>query len=493
MIYNKIELLAPAGNLSIARAAINAGADAVYIGGPNFSARQNVGNSLADIEQACEYAHKFDAKVYLAINTLLTQEERAQAREMVIQARHIGVDAFIVQDMAFLEMDLPQDIILHASTQCANRTVERVAELSAAGFSRVVLERGLTISQIRQIAASTKVEIEAFVHGAICIGYSGECYLSEYLTGRSANRGCCAQPCRSRYDLVDAKGKVIIENQALLSLSDLNLSARLAELIDAGVHSLKIEGRLKDERYVANTVAFYNQKLIEQGVQRTSRGVSRPLFVPDVDKTFSRSFTEYFFDGPRGGVLTGGAVRGKFMGVVRTVGDRFFTLDRAHGLVNGDGVVSSRGHGTRINKVQGEQIFLLSNVDIAVGDKIYCNFFKDFDPRSLRRIEVSIGLTDSELQLTYAYGKKFSLPLPLDLQKADNQERARAIWVEGLKKSGDTIFEVSQVLLSVAQVPFMPQSKINELRRALLALYSVPRSSGMRPVVQGSLPCNVKS
>ncbi|MEG0815797.1 MAG: U32 family peptidase [Mucinivorans sp.] len=493
MICNKIELLAPAGTPSIARAAIDAGADAVYIGGPSFSARAAVGNSIEEIEQVCLYAHRFGVKVYLAINTLLFPDEKAAARDMVIAARQVGVDAFIVQDMSLLTMDLPDDIILHASTQCSIRTVDRVAHLERAGFDRVVLERGLSIAQIREISAATSVELECFVHGAICISYSGECYLSEHLTSRSANRGCCAQPCRSLYDLVDGDGKILLHNEPLLSPRDLNLGRRLSELIDAGVRSLKIEGRLKDERYVANTVAYYNQKLIEQGVPRSSRGVSRPEFVPDVDKTFSRGFTEYFFDGRQKGVMSGGVPRGKLMGVVRTVEAGFFTLDRKHELANGDGVVSDRGNGTRINRVDGPRIYLLSTDGIKVGDKIYCNFFKNFVPRSVRKIPISISMSHTDLTLTDTDSNSFSLPLPSDLQPANDQIKAREVLERNLRKSGDTIFEVTAVNISAQTVPFMPIGQINELRRALFGLYAVDMPRHLRREPSGELPQNEPS
>lgn len=481
MKSDKIELLAPSGNLSIGRAAIDAGADAVYIGGPSFSARAASTNSIEDIAELCRYAHLFGARVYLAINTLLFEEEFAAAREMVIEAHAAGVDAFIVQDMAFLAMDLPPKIVLHASTQCANRTQERVAELQEAGFARVVLERGLSIAEIRAIAQNTDVELEAFVHGAICVSYSGECYLSERLCApRSANRGSCAQPCRSLYDLVDADGKVLLKNEPLLSPKDLNLSNRLAELIEAGVTSLKIEGRLKDERYVVNTVAYYNEKLREQGVERSSYGVSRPHFTPDPERTFTRGFTEYFFDGRQKNLLTVREPKGKYIGVIKTLSEKCFTLDRVHELENGDGIVTDKGQGVRVNRVDGIQIFPLTTDSLAVGDRVYCNFFKNFEPRSTRKIAVSIELTDSSLVLQDIYGHSFALQLPTGLQVAANEAKARETLLKNLAKSGDTIFEVEMVSLACSVLPFIPIAQINELRRSLFALYHLPRVDHLR-------------
>lgn len=492
MSCNRIELLAPAGNAAIGRAAIDAGADAVYIGGAMFSARAAAGNSLAEIGELCAYAHLFGAKVYLAINTLLENDELQAARAMVIEARKAGVDAFIVQDMAFLSMDLPTDIVLHASTQCSNRTAERVAELAAAGFSRVVLERGLNLRQISEICASTDVEIEAFVHGAICISYSGECYLSEALAGRSANRGECAQPCRSLYDLVDARGTVLLRNEPLLSPKDLNLSARLGELIVAGVSSLKIEGRLKDERYVANTVAYYNQKLTELGVERTSFGVSRPMFTPDPERTFTRGFTQYFFDGRTRDVLTHNAPKGKFMGTVSEVTDKYFRLDRPHDMGAGDGAVNQNGAGLRINRVENGRVFPLTTRGLLAGDRIYCNLFHSFRPRSVRKIEVEITLNDSQLELRDIYGHSFTLPLCLEkFDAAQNQAKARETLIKNLAKSGDTIFEVRGVTIELSRVPFVPIAAINELRRALFALYQLPRTIELRPEPVGDrLPEN---
>lgn len=491
MICNKIELLAPAGTTAIGRAAIDAGADAVYIGGPDFSARAAAGNSIEEIGALCRYAHQFGAKVFLAINTLFDDDQLPQVRDMVIRAHQEGVDAFIVQHMAFLMMDLPSDIVLHASTQCANRTVERVVELERAGFDRIVLERGLSIDQIRRIRNATCVELEVFVHGAICVSYSGECYLSEKLCSRSANRGQCAQPCRSLYDLVDSTGSVLLRNEPLLSPRDLNLSARVGELIDAGVMSLKIEGRLKDERYVVNTVAHYNKILMELGVERTSYGVSKAMFEVDLSKTFSRGFTEYLFNGRQSDLLTKNDMRGKYMGVVSSVGDRFFTISGSEKLSNGDGIAFGQGQGTRINRVQDDRIYPLSMDGIRVSEKIYGTLFKDFVPRAERKISVSIEVNDEKIFLRDIYGNSFSMAMPSDLPIASNEELARDNMVKNLSKSGDTIFSVTSVVLNMDEIPFMPISQINALRRELFALYSVPRPpKPERRLMLDPAPCN---
>ncbi len=251
-----LELLAPARTITIGFAAIDCGADAVYIAGPAFGARQAAGNSVEDIAQLCEYAHRFGARIYATVNTLLNPEEIPQARELVKALEQAGVDALIVQDPAVLSMS--DTLIMHASTQCALRTPEKARGLESLGFGRLVLERELSLDQIRAIRDAVNTEIEFFVHGALCVCYSGQCYLSEHLTGRSANRGACAQPCRSLYDLEDASGKVLVRNKALLSLKDYQLIHRLEELADAGVCSFKIEGRLKVETYVRNVVKAYS-------------------------------------------------------------------------------------------------------------------------------------------------------------------------------------------------------------------------------------------
>lgn len=252
----KIELLAPAKNLACGIAAVDHGADAIYIGAAKFSARSAAGNSLEDIAKLVDYAHLFNVRIYLAINTILTDNQLKEAEELIWDAYRIGVDAIIIQDMGVLQMNLPP-IVIHASTQTDNRTVQKVNFLRNAGFSRVVLARELSLKQIKNIASQTEAELEVFVHGALCVSYSGQCYISEAMTGRSANRGECAQYCRLPYNLTDANGKMLLKNQHLLSLKDLDLSQHLEELMEAGVMSFKIEGRLKDVDYVKNITAYY--------------------------------------------------------------------------------------------------------------------------------------------------------------------------------------------------------------------------------------------
>jgi collagenase-like PrtC family protease len=295
-----IELLAPAKDLDTGLAAINCGADAVYIGAAQFGAREAAANSLEDLEALVAHAHKYWARVYVTVNTLLRNDELPEAVRLIHRLHAAGVDALIIQDAGLLECDLPP-LPLIASTQMHNHTPERVAFLEKVGFQRVILARELSLEQIRAIRAQTTLELECFVHGALCVSYSGQCYLSYAIGGRSGNRGQCAQPCRRRYSLVDSRGQTLASDRYLLSLRDLNLSADLKDLLEAGVSSFKIEGRLKDIHYVMNVVSYYRQQLdailAGKGLQKSSSGRSQVGFTPDLAKTFNRGFTTYFLKG----------------------------------------------------------------------------------------------------------------------------------------------------------------------------------------------------
>lgn len=294
----KIELLAPAKDKETAFAAIDCGADAIYIGASDFGARRAVPNSLADIKEVVDYAHKFYAKVHVTINTILSDDELEQARELIQKLYEIGVDAIIVQDTGLLQLavegKLPP-IPVHASTQCDNRTLEKVKFFENIGISRVILARELSLEEIRNICANTNVEIETFIHGALCVSYSGQCYMSYAIGGRSANRGECAQACRKKYTLVDSEGNIIAKDRYLLSLKDFNASRHIEELIKAGVKSFKIEGRLKDINYVKNVVGYYRRE-IDKFAEKTSSGQVELDFEPDLNKTFNRGYTDYFLD-----------------------------------------------------------------------------------------------------------------------------------------------------------------------------------------------------
>ena len=340
----KIELLSPAKNLEVGIAAINHGADAVYIGGPSFGAREKVGNSIEDIEALCRHATLFDAKVYVTMNTLLYDSELEDARKLAYDCWNTGVDALIVQDMALLNMDMPP-IALHASTQCHNIEAEKVKFLEDVGFSQVVLARELSIEQIKDIRSKTTVPLEYFIHGALCVSYSGQCYLSHVIGGRSANRGACAQPCRLSWNLENAEGKRLISNRHLLSLRDLNNSKNIEELIDAGITSFKIEGRLKDIDYVKNVTAYYRNRIDEiiakrDDICRSSRGESNPTFYPAPEKSFSRGFTDYFIHGRQKYIDAPYSPKsmGEYLGTIEKVKNKSITIRTGKELHNGDGL-----------------------------------------------------------------------------------------------------------------------------------------------------------
>ena len=348
-----IELLAPAKDLQAAVAAVDYGADALYIGGARFGARHAAGNSAEEIARAVEYAHQYGVRVHATLNTLLYDGELAEAERQARELIAAGVDALIVQDMALRRMNLPVE--LHASTQAATRTPEQALFLERCGFARVILERALSFDEIRAIRAACGGDLECFVHGAICVGYSGRCFLSRSMSERSGNRGACSQPCRLTYDLVDESGRTVVKGRHLLSVRDLNLSDRIGELIDAGITSFKIEGRLKDVGYIKNVVSHYRQRIDRElasrpGFCRSSVGESRPDFQPDPSKSFTRGESEYFFDGRRAGVASFDTPKavGEFVGRVARVDGRSFTLAEPHDLAPGTASVSGPETGWRV-------------------------------------------------------------------------------------------------------------------------------------------------
>lgn len=477
----KIELLAPAGDCEIGRAAIDAGADAVYIGGPRFGARVAVGNDMDDIAALCDYAHSFGSRIYMTMNTILFDNELRDAERIAHRAYTAGVDALIVQDMAFTQMSLPP-IALHASTQTHNATPERVKFLEQCGFSRVVLERGLTLDEIRAIRRTTNVELEAFVHGAICVSHSGQCYLGHVLCERGGNRGGCAQPCRSRYNLIRGESQIIARDRELLSVRDLDLSDKLDELIDAGVVSLKIEGRLKERGYVVNNTAYYDTKLHALGVERSSVGAASHGFTPDPLKSFSRGLTTYYFDGhsARVGVTSGRPDPGEPLGRVARLDGQAIVLDLRTGVVvnNGDGVCfytrDGMVQGTNVNIAQGNKLFLNKLDGISIGDEIYRNLDRAFEPQSCRKISISIAVditpTDITIRASDIEGRQTELSIPNSFDIATNEAMADRNIRNGLAKSGDTIFDVTHLDINrtVCSLPFIPNGVVNGLRRDLL-------------------------
>lgn len=480
-----IELLAPARDLSSGQRAIDCGADAVYIGAGRFGARENAANSLQDIAQLCDYSHRFWARVYVTINTLLHDHELAAAVQLIQELYDLGADAIIIQDVGLLECDLPP-IRLIASTQMHNQTAERVRFLQSVGLSRVILARELSFQQIKEIRQNTQVELECFIHGAICVGYSGQCYLSYSLGGRSGNRGQCAQPCRKLYTLQDADGKTIATNQHLLSLKDLNASEHLEVLLDAGVTSFKIEGRLKDTPYIMNAVSFYRQQLdrlikIKQ-LRRSSSGASNIDFQPNLDKTFNRGYTDYFLKTRhKMAALDTPQFVGEPVGKITNVARDHILLDQKTCLHNGDGVSffneDGRLLGVSINQVLGPRIYPNRMLGLAAGVLLYRNHDHEFirsleKSRAQRRIKIAMiwqSVADG-FQITARDEDGISVTVHHAgaRQPAMNPEQALAQINRQLCKLGDSEFACDLVVCEKDDIFFLPLSVLNAIRRTLV-------------------------
>ena len=480
----KIELLSPAKNLEVGIAAINHGADAVYIGGPSFGAREKVGNSIEDIEALCKHAALFDAKVYVTMNTLLYDSELEDARKLAYDCWNAGVDALIVQDMALLNMDMPP-IALHASTQCHNIEAEKVKFLEDVGFSQVVLARELSIEQIKDIRSKTTVPLEYFVHGALCVSYSGQCYLSHVIGGRSANRGACAQPCRLSWNLENAEGKRLISNRHLLSLRDLNNSKNIEELIDAGITSFKIEGRLKDIDYVKNVTAYYRNKIDEviakrDDLCRSSRGESSPSFYPAPEKSFSRGFTDYFIHGRQKYIDAPYSPKsmGEYLGTIEKIKNKSITIRTGKELHNGDGLcfldrennlLGFNVNAVAENKTRSLSQTITSNTDISMatrfkieGSKIFRNhdnvWEKELEKSNgNRKQKISLIFTDTEdgfalsAKLYNEDSEYVTTNISIDKEVAINTEKALDNIKSKLSQWGDTEFSVEEIDVEFGQ------------------------------------------
>ncbi len=477
-----IELLAPAKDYASVVAAIDAGADAVYMGASRFGARQAAGNSLEEVARALRYVHQYGAKLYLTLNTLLYEEELQEAETLARRLVEMGVDALIVQDMAFRRMDLGV-VELHASTQVANRTPEQVRFLQECGFQRVILERGLSLEEIRKIAQSSEVELECFIHGAICVGYSGRCFLSRAMQpDRSGNRGACSQPCRLSYDLVNAQGSKLLVGKHLLSVRDLNLTARLGELMDAGVSSFKIEGRLKDTNYIRNVVAWYRQKIDQElalrpHLRRSSVGRTTLDFCPNPAKSFTRGFTEYMYAGRSGDVASFSTPKavGEYLGRVERVDSTGFTLDRQPAVATGDGLCFGN-EGFFVNRVEGRRIEPNHRIVLKRGTPIFRNYDRLFTQQversRMRRsipVEAEVELTDKTIRLRYTDSEGCSVCSSREgiFPAAEQPEQMAELIKRQVKKSGDTIFEVERVAIMGA-VRFLRAALLTELRREAL-------------------------
>lgn len=484
MPFTQLELLAPARDLACGIAAIDHGADAVYIGGPAFGARAAAANSLGDIERLVSYAHQYAAKVYVALNTLLTDTELEEATAIAHAVWNAGADALIIQDMGLLECDLPP-ISLHASTQTDNRSREKVQFLEKVGFQQVVLARELSLQQIREIRRGTTVALECFVHGALCVSYSGQCYISEMITGRSANRGECSQFCRHAWSLKDAGGHVLDKGRYFLSLKDLDLSARIADLAAAGIRSFKIEGRLKDERYVKNVTAAYRLILddllrSDPDFRRTSAGRCSFDFTPETSRSFNRGKTEYFLMDSRnrpGSINTPKAI-GQVVGVVEAVDRNSFTLIGQEEIANGDGLCffDSRDQlvGMKANKVEGRRIFPKDSVSLSPGTSVYRNadsaFSRQLDRSAgCRRISLDIRVEETaaglRLILKDEGGCVSVHERTLEKARARTSGKTEAVIRRQMAKSGGTIFAVEQIQVAVDPALHLTAADLNELRR----------------------------
>lgn len=464
-----LTILAPAKNIAVARAAIQAGADAIYIGAPKFGARQAAGNSLEDLTTLVGEAHRFGVQVLVTLNTLLSEEEKIEAVALAQALYKIGVDALIIQDLSLLDCALPP-IRLHASTQCDNRTAEQVIRLRDLGFRRVVLARELSLSEIRAIhdRVGDSIELEAFVHGALCVSYSGRCYLSEVLMNRSANRGCCAQMCRQRYDLLDSRMQEVIDDSGrpihqryLLSLQDMDRSQYVQDMVQAGITTFKIEGRLKDADYVTNVVAYYRQLFGRLGLTNATPGVFRYDFTPNPEKTFHRGGTDYFLNGRTRPMANFDTPKSTGEPVTpRTV------LHPGDGLCFGD-------QGFAVNAVRDGRIIPNKAVHIPVGATLYRNYDIEFQHslHAERRLPLDILFAETEqgFRLTYtpAGGKPCSAEFAYSKQPADNPERALQTIREQIAKLGNSIYAPHQVMVE-SRPYFIPVSQLNLWRRTLL-------------------------
>lgn len=500
---NRLELLAPAKNLAFGIEAIKHGADAVYIGGPAFGARAAAGNSVADIEQLAAFAHRYGAQVFVALNTILKDSELAQAEVLAHQIWNAGADALIVQDLGLLQCDLPP-IALHASTQLDNRTPEKVRFLQDVGFSQVVLARELSLEQIRAVSEQTSVQLEFFIHGALCVAYSGQCYISHALTGRSANRGECAQICRVPCSLKTREGETLVQDQHLLSLKDMNQTDNLRAMIDAGVRSFKIEGRLKDLSYIKNVTAWYRQHLDEileerPELSRSSAGRSQYSFVPNPDKTFNRGSTDYFLLGRQPTITSFRTPKyiGEEVGKVTRVGPNWFEVSGETEFNNGDGLCYFNArqvvNGLRVNRADGRRLFTAEPVrGLTVNTVLYRNRDQVFDgtlekESATRQIGVTQHFRETAdgflLQMTDEQGFSVSIPLVAEKSPANNPERAFQSIREQLAKLGNTLFYSQHIDVTLEQAWFIPVSALNALRRQAVEALEAARINGyQRPL-----------
>ena len=505
----EIEILAPAKNKDIGIAAVDCGADALYIAGPSFGAREAAGNSIEDIELLVQYARRYGVKVYMTINTILYDSEIEAAVKLANQAYNIGCDALIVQDIGLINAGLPP-MSIFASTQADIRSVEQARALELLGFSRLILARELSLKQISEIRETVNIELESFVHGALCVSYSGQCYMSRKVTGRSGNRGECSQMCRSDYNLIDSSGRYVAKNRALLSLKDLNLSGYIDELIEAGITSFKIEGRLKNISYVKNIVRYY-RSVVDDCLERRNRSAKninykKPSFgkicggfSPNPDYTYNRGYTVFNIEGARDSWCSGENTKsiGEYVGFVDSVGaDSFgntvFTCIAESNikLSNGDGLLfMPAGKGARANEVAKERgklrVFLNEPLLLFKGDKILRNYNRIFEKEMEnnmpgRYIEVKLNVVCTEKSIVVTAesedGRREEVCLSGNFEKAKDITAMRASIERQLgKRSGIYLFEITGI--EGGEIPFLPLSRLNEIRRELAQRFDVIRQA----------------
>jgi 23S rRNA 5-hydroxycytidine C2501 synthase len=488
MTKKKIEILAPAKDLLHGMAAINSGADAVYIGAPLYGARSNATNSVEDVAALAKYAHLYNAQVFVVINTILYDNELESCRQMIWQLYDAGVDALIIQDMAILEMDLPP-IVLHASTQANNRDADKIKFLKDAGIKRVVLARELNLHQIKEISEASDVELEFFVTGALCVSFSGNCYMSVANGERSANRGSCAQNCRLPYNLIDGNGDTLIKNSHLLSIKDFDVSDQIPNLIEAGICSFKIEGRLKDIVYVKNNVAFLRQKLdtflLENSdrYEKASSGTCTFTFDSSLDKSFNRGYTDYFVNERYQsiGSWESPKSKGQYIGkLIETIGNSY-KIENGEILNNGDGLCfinqNNEADGIYVNKVENGIAYPNVLKEIPNGTFIYRNndtaFIKivEREDSAVRKISTSLVLSENEngfeLTATDEDNNTSTVTLVHTKETTKNKESIEDNFKINLAKTGFTPFTVSYITIQFSENWFLPISKINEMRRSV--------------------------
>ncbi len=477
----KLELLSPAKDLKTALDAINSGADAVYIGASSFGARQNASNNIEDIEKLIKFAHLFNVKVYVTVNTILDDRELIEAKKLIDKLYEIKADAIIIQDFGLLNLSLNNKLApipIHMSTQCDNRTSEKVKFFEDIGVKRVILARELSIDEINKIRKNTNIELEHFVHGALCVSYSGQCYMSHYIGNRSANKGACAQACRKKYSLLDENGNYIFKNKYLLSLKDNNLSNHLDKLIKAGIISFKIEGRLKDSAYVKNITLFYHNLL--KKYPRISHGEVISDFTPNPYKTFNRGYCEDYLFNKKDNIYNFATPKstGEYIGNISSSNPDNFIVKTNLELFPQDGLCYIQNNelsGCLINKCEkikeGYKVYPNKKLQLLKGTKIYRNIDVKFNKtlehsKTIRKLGVSFSIFDNKIELRDEFSNK--VEFLFDAQKAQNIENMKNSFKKSLSKTSDTPYSVKDIEFRCETMPFLAVSEINKLRNELL-------------------------